>query len=513
MKKQNEDGYTLIVVLMVLLVFSVLTASILGLTVRHHTSGLQESNDKSAFYIAEAGLNYAVKDIEKIAKEELVKFAPTEKLSVAEQKERYLYAVKNAVKDNPVYPYKFNAQNNSKPIVAITILKNEEKNKLKVISTGKISSKTRKLTQYVTLKYAYLNEGEKPGKDEELPPIKNPDLKYPDNTAVFVNNKISLTGGASIHGNIGTNLEQSNSITFSGGSKLTGSIYVPAGFENKALNKEHYLDIGYPLGLPGKVNFNLPEFPSYPSLVKMNDLEIGPNEYNRKKVIMNGSLFIDNWITDNYTLRLDKNYSFNQFIVDQDNDLNIDMGNEDRILVVDDLKIINGKINFVGKGNLTIMVKKTITMGSGSVINTSKDTKRLKIYLDNDKITPNNLEVTGAQKIYGSLFAKNTNITITGGGGFQGNIITGGKKVVISGGGSALSTLLLAPNADVTLNGGGKVNGVILGKSLTMDGGTAVNFGEFDINPDEFFPPPEKEQPVYKPIFSEVIKIDKVIEE
>lgn len=499
LNKHNEDGYTLLVVLMVLLVFSVLTLSLLGVTVNHRSTGIQESNDKSAFYIAEAGLNYAVKDIEKIAKEELVKFAPTEKFSVAEQKERYLYAVKNAVKDNPVYPYKFNSQNNSKPTVAITTLKNEDKNKLKIISTGKVGSKTRKLTQYVTLKYAYLNEGEEPGKDEELPPVKNPDLKYSENTAVFVNNKISLTGGASIHGNIGTNLEQSNSITFSGGSKLTGSIYVPVGFENKALNKEHYLDIGYPLGLPGKVNFNIPEFPEFPSLNVMNNDTLY-RDGNKKEVIKDGSLFIDNYISNGYILKLDKDSRLNDINITQNNKLTINVGDADRVLVVDNLNVPNGDIQITGKGNLTIMVKKTITMGSGSVINTSKDTKRLKIYLDNDKITPTNLELAGAQKIYGSLFAKNTNITITGGGGFQGNIITGGKKVVISGGGSALSTLLLAPNADVTLNGGGKVNGVILGKSLTMDGGTEVNFGKFDINPDEFFPPLEKEQPVYKPI-------------
>lgn len=512
MRKQSENGYSLLIVLMVLLVLSVLTLSILGLTIKHHTFSKQEVNDRSAFYIAEAGLNYTIKDIERISKIELLNYAPSDKISIENQKKKYLEAVKKAVSNVPAYPYRFEKHGNSTPSVDIQTNKNEFPDKIKVTSVGKIGTKERTLTQYVTIKYAYLNEGgESGGEGETHPPVIPPIFNYPEKTAVFVNGNIDLSGGAEISGNVGTNKAASHTITLSGGINIRGTIYVPVGYENKAIDKPSSMNIGKPLGLADNVKFDLPDFPVYPVLPFMNNKVIY-KDGNQKEVIKGGSLYIDNYISDGFRLELDKDYQFNEIRVEQNNNLEINVGNQDKTLVVNHLNVLNGNIKIIGTGNLTIMVKSKTSMGSGSVVNTSKDTKRLKIFLDNKSSIPNELSLSGAQKIYGSLYAKNTNVHITGGGGFQGNILTGGKKVEISGGGSALYTLINAPYADVVLTGGGSVKGTILGKSLTMSGGAKVEYGEFDIDPGEFYPPVDPQFPVYKPVVSDVIKVDKIIE-
>ncbi len=71
-------------------------------------------------------------------------------------------------------------------------------------------------------------------------------------------------------------------------------------------------------------------------------------------------------------------------------------------------------------------------MGSGSVINTGGNVDKLKIYLKGSGVpsSPKSVSLSGAQKIYGSLFAEDANISFSGGSGFQGDIITGGKKYI-----------------------------------------------------------------------------------
>lgn len=511
MKKEFESGYTLLIVLMVLLVLSVLTLSLLGSTIKHHTLSKQEVNDKSAFYIAEAGLNYTVKEIERIAKIKLLNYAPTEKISEEVQKGKYLEAVKDAVGDSTAYPFGFEKHGTSTPTVSLQTKYSEFPNKIMVTSTGQIGKKKRTLTQYVTIKYAYINnEGESGGEGEPLPPVKPPLFNYPEKTAVFVKDNIKLDGGPSIFGNIGTNKEQNKTISLSGGPKIKGSIYVPVGFENISLDKPDWMYIDKPLGLANKVTFILPEFPEYPTLPIMKN-QIFYKGTNQREVIKDGSIYIDNF-TDGYRLVLDQDYQFDAIKLVENKSMEIDVGDKDRIIVVNHLNVENGVIRISGTGNLTLMVKSSISMGSGSKVNSTGNTKRLRIFLDNKSKIPNVLNLSGSQKIYGSLYAKNTNIQISAGGGFQGNILTGGNKVEINGGGSALYTMINAPDADVVLANSGTVRGTVLGKSLTMSGSAIVEYGEFDIDPGEFYPPKDPQFPDYKPVVSDVIKVDKIIE-
>src|SRR5690625_3304398 len=63
MKQANESGYTLISVLLVFLLFTILGVSLTSMSLSSVTASKTEQNHQSAFYIAEAGLNYKYHNI------------------------------------------------------------------------------------------------------------------------------------------------------------------------------------------------------------------------------------------------------------------------------------------------------------------------------------------------------------------------------------------------------------------------------------------------------------------
>ncbi|RFB17693.1 hypothetical protein DZB84_07520 [Bacillus sp. HNG] len=128
-------------------------------------------------------------------------------------------------------------------------------------------------------------------------------------------------------------------------------------------------------------------------------------------------------------------------------------------------------------------------MGAGSVINTTNEiennkvNEETKLELIKGQINKldifykgTSLDMSGNQRIYGSLYAQNANITMTGGSGFQGHIITGGGKIDISGGANAVTQVFYAPNSNVNITGGGTIKGNIISKTLTISGGGSVTY-------------------------------------
>ena len=227
-----------------------------------------------------------------------------------------------------------------------------------------------------------------------------------------------------------------------------------------------------------RYNFQLPSFPVYPVYSTY------PNKsWNNYDVVYNGDVRIDSWQANNYTLNLTDHASFDDIKITSNMTLYIDVGSTNKSIVVNNLNIENGHIKLKGTGKLTIYVRGNITMGAGSTINETGKIDKIMVYIDQSKnpAKPKEIKLAGAQKIYGSLFAKDANIDIDGGGGFQGHIFTGGSTVSISGGGSGNPSYIYAPNADIKLSGGGTVKGTIVGKTLDASGGTSVTYQYIDL--------------------------------
>lgn len=467
----------LVVVLMVLVVISVMGLSLMGLAASNIKMSTGERNNQSAYYIAESGITYMLNNItSKItgvynnSKKEDTFFSNAESLFAS-------------LSSQPPYQ-NFDDHFGKKPEVKVTIEKiaNGNSNSLllrdyKIISVGTIDNRSRTVEKQFQLAW--------------IPKTK---ISLP-NTALFVDDSINLSGSASISGGIGTNSSAAGSITLTGGANISGDIYVGPNPADNVINK----DLNNKVIIMNTIkNFELPEFPMFPSYAPPPNEKVYSNE-SSYDVIYDGSLRVDSWIANNYTLNMQRDLSFTNITLNSNNTLYINVGSVDRNIVVDNLNVQNGTIKLIGSGKLTIYIKNTISMGSGSVINTTDEIENYKgnevskLQLIENQVKKLNifykgasLSLSGGQKIYGSLYAQNADISLSGGSGFQGHILTGGEKVTISGGANAYSQIFYAPNADVIVSGGGEIKGSIVSKTYTASGGSSLIFEKVD---NEDLPP------------------------
>lgn len=490
-RMQNEKGFTLVVVLMVLVVLSVLTTAIIGVAANNSSLTRGERDDQSTFYIAEAGLNKRLAEIEEFVSGHASIFS-TEK----ESPDVIFLGEINARIDKEEKVYKFKEAFGNTPAATTTVEEGGQLGLYNIISVGEIGNKTRTLKREISINFTP-DIGSEPGENEDG---ENPGgstgggsvIDVPDGTAVFVNGNISMSGSATINGNIGTNKSGNNSLEFEGNPSINGSIYVPKGSENGAIKKpDEMKHIPSASGLEKPGVMKLPEFPVYPEYEVPTDITL-KRDGNDKKVIKDGGLFIDNYISNNYVLDLEKNISLTNITLKSNYNLTINVGDSDKVIVVEHLDVESGHIKIIGTGKLIFLVKDKITMNGGSTINNGGSIDQLGIFLQEstDSQKPKIVNFGGSQKIFGSLYAQDADITLGNGAGFQGNIYTGGKNVILDGGVWTNSNLILAPNAHVKVLAGAKVTGAIYGDSFTASGGSSVTFGKPVVEPNPNLPDP-----------------------
>lgn len=457
----NEKGYTLVIVLMVLIVMSVLGVALMSVTATTMKQSSNERTDQSVYYIAEAGLvqkreelNDRVNDAFITTKNQYATLSNKDKLKFKFKDYFYQEAERNIASSTVNQFSNYEEHFGEKPKSTITLTKDEDdSNKYNIKSLGEIGGKKRVVTQVYIVSLIV----------ETTPTPETYTPKY----AVHVNNKISLSGSANIYGaDIAT--ESSN----------PGSIDIPSHYDHKPK-----ADLSTP------IDIELPSFPEddyknlellgYPKneIVKIDNSE-------QANVIHDGDLLINHNLTDKYTLNMTDNMKFKNIILSSNYSLTINVGNTDKAILIDHLNIENGHINIVGSGKLSIYVKDKITTNSSSSVNNNGDISQLKVYYNGNNV----INMSGDQKIFGSLYAKNANIKFRGSGGFQGDIYSGGSKVELDGDSSAITRVFFTPNADVTLSGSGKITGAVIAKSFTASGGSFVQFASSNPIPIETIP-------------------------
>ncbi|WP_026676462.1 DUF7305 domain-containing protein [Fictibacillus gelatini] len=461
--RKNEQGIALVTVLLVLTVISLLGLTIMGFALNNVKLSSSERTYQSAYYIAESGITYTM---DKITKNIIDIYNNSNNESDFFSK---IESMISTINKEP--PYKsFENSFGYAPEAKISIEKVDYSSvtfqDYKIISTGTINNRSRTVEKQIQVNWVPKNN-----------------ITIPD-TAVFVKEIISLSGGAKILGGAGTNSSIDGSIALDGGAGISDKIYVGPQSGNSVINKPKWMTLNNEIvKLQTVKTFDMPPFPAFPSN------PIPPNEKIQKDgstyyVINNGALRIDDYKADNYTLNLTKDLQFTEIYISSNYTLNINLGNNNRNIVVNSLNIPNGKINIIGTGKLTIYVNTNITMGAGSKINAinSNNSNSIKAQIKTLDIyyKGSHLNLAGDQKIYGSLYALNADISMSGGSGFQGYIITGGKMIDISGGANAITQLFYAPNADVNMSGGGNIKGSIICKTYTGSGGSTITLDNFD---------------------------------
>ncbi|MBO1004017.1 DUF7305 domain-containing protein [Pseudogracilibacillus auburnensis] len=440
---KNERGSSLVLVLLVIVMFTILGVSLMGLGLNNVKMSASERNDQATYYIAEAGIVEAMSEIE--AKVEQIK-AKTEGEFFAEVEKIFA----------DIKPPTFEKSLGSQPEAVVSIKKGTDKGDYSLVSEGIIDSKKRILEKGIKVEWkGVIGGGETGG-----PP------NFPENLVALIKRNINLSGSGTINGDVATpSSKEDNLIKQTPEAKINGKITYDA--------KDY--------------SFELPPFPEFPMYPTPANKEIINSSGNRYTVINNGRLLIDNYVSNKYLLEMSDNLSFKEIKLASNYTLTIDTGDSDKQIVVDQLNNYQGHINIVGNGKLTVYIKESISLGGSSTINKGKSFNQLNIYLQGAR-NPQTITFSGDQKIFGSVYAENANINFSGSGGFQGHILTGGKKVKIDGGSSGNPAYIFAPNADFTFTGSGLVKGTIVGNSLYADGGTSISYEKINTSNLPFFP-------------------------
>lgn len=490
---KSQNGFTLIGVMVVLTILSVLGLSLATLALGSVKVSSGEREEQSAYYIAEAGLTYEMAHIEEIV-EDL--YDPKD-----DEAAFFNRITTNILMQTPKpSSIKFEDTFGETPEAKIEIMELNENNPrdYEITATGSIGSKQRTVSRKFSITWS------------------SEPYEYVPEYALLVNEKITLENGT-ITGNIATRKDGANSVMITGNPTIEGDIIVPKGSAHHALSKPDWKEVGQPIGkdigdIPGP-----PPFPDINALSfkKLPDQKVIKNKSEQAYVIKDNKLLINNHLTNGYTLNMDnmekdENLRFDEILLTSDYELNINVGSEDKGIIVNHLNIENGHINIVGSGNLNIYIENKFTIGSGSKINDNKGPEKLSLFLKKTK-EPQTLIIGGSQKIVASLYAENANVNLGAGGGFKGNIFTGGQSFKVSGGSWSNTPFIYAPNAEFIMSGRAELKGAVIANSFKITGGAKLkyNFDEEDGGNKIYIDPDSDELSFDRPDRHGKVSIDK----
>ena len=454
---RNQEGSVFIVTLMILAVLSILGSAVLSTTFSNNKMAIYDSEFQSVYYVAEAGVRHVGSNITDSIEDIYME---------SESKDDYFRRIEDYIIDSiaSFNTDDFSEVRGSKPDVEILLQDVESTDDSRIytlISTGDIDGISRQVVQKIEVKYSKSNE-------------------ILADMAVFADGEINLSGSGKIIGDVGTNLTSANAISIEGGGggngvRIQGDCYFPEGASEEAISVADWITKPNMKTTP-KRNYQLPDFPEFPSFSKLDPLPIEKYGNTYYLIDNQGNITVEEW-GDGYVLELNQNAYIPKINVNSDTDLTIKV-NRDIELVVDDISI-SGSIDIIGSGKVKLYVKNTINLGNGTLNKKSQgETENQAIeqltifYEGTDALT-----VASDLKVYASVYAKTAKVTLTAGSGYMGHIFTGSTEPLeISGDADAISRIIYAPFAPVLCTASGKVEGSIICKSIDVSGDGEIKF-------------------------------------
>ncbi|WP_397539479.1 PilX N-terminal domain-containing pilus assembly protein [Rummeliibacillus pycnus] len=408
MPANNENGYTLIIVIMALVVISVLGLGLMGTTASTLKQSDSERTDQSAFYIAESGvvqkreeLNKVVENAYHFTKDNFV----TDKNKSFEEnlnnfKNIFFANVNTEInrrKNSKYVNYEQQLNSDQKPYADVTVVESKvTSNSYEIISTGWIKQKHRTVAQMFTINF----------KDPDPP--NNSISEY----AVHVKNGITVKGSANIYPKPISVATESTPSAVNIQDKFSDQVNAKT---NQPFPKEPLSTL--------KNNFN-----SFSNLPMSDNSTYKCTNNTINKICLNTA-----------------NIKLNS--LNNDGNLIIDTGDDsDKQIFLNQLDN-KGNIIINGAKKLTIYVKSLINIGTIKYNNNTNS--NLSIYYNGNESNPDNLKLTGNEKIYGKFYAPNTNINLRGNGSVFGSIIANSFDAR---GNSSVSFTLENQNINVIIN-------------------------------------------------------------
>ncbi|WP_107838194.1 pilus assembly PilX N-terminal domain-containing protein [Metasolibacillus meyeri] len=494
----NEKGYTLIIVVLVIALISILGLGLMTLTANTLNTTKHERDDQSLFYIAEAGINIEKSNIEQIVYESYVNTMRLhEDMSVEDRsefnfEEYYKGEVFKYLSLNAPYAYSnFEKQFNKQPEACISLISFEEPNKINIESMGYLidsdnnntvncSDKENIPSQYRVVQHTVsFNTDLKFLIDLENQNDNGIEIEGLPQLTVLTKGDITLSGSSNIHGSVAT----SGIVKLSGVSQIKNNIGASAERIDVPIGTgdNYYNTINNRL-----VSVDLPELPALPPFPSnvFNTLESAnaPNGFP-----MTGNNYEAGWNPprNRTSLVLTENAKVQNFIVPGGfPTIDINIGSNTVNLLIENLSLGQStNLNIIGSGTLNIYVKNSLNLG-GAISNQSNHAGKVNIYYAGTTEP----QFSGSQQtVHGSLYVEKSNLTLDGSKTIAGHIMSGGNRISLLGGGPPSGHYILAPNADVIANN--NYTGVILAKTFTGTGNAQINYGVGNIRPPFETPP------------------------
>lgn len=446
----NEKGYTLLLTLVVFVILSTLGLSIIFKSQNTLKTSMNERLDQSVYYIAEAGLIERSKLLQSQIKEAYDEAVAEFKNKINENpsnyqtidfKQIFKNQLDNKVDKNKTIVTDFEKQFSHAPTAEVTVNENQQGDEItyKVVSTGTINNKSRKVSQdlIVNLNSVTIRNG------------GNNDIGNAGEFAIYVSGNITF-GYYNMKDNIKGKLASSSVKQVDVKGWYPEPIYIThdeTSFD-QIVDEIFKEELAFDETKFENVNYS----PNSSPLIKNNNIITDWNEHHNK------------------VLPLTDHLKINKFTMFNNLTFNIDVGNTDKILYVDELTF-NGTLNILGEGSLTIFVKNKLIFNYSN-ININGDPSKLNIYYAGS----NPISIGNGSSFKGNIFIKNANLTISNGAGYSGSFYSGGSgSVTINGGTVGKDVTFIMPNYDFTVTGGANIVGSILGKNILFDGGAKVD--------------------------------------
>ena len=473
---KQENGYSLLLVILTIAFISVLGITLLTLTANSLKMSANERDDQSVFYIAEGGLNSTKSKVEQLVKitydENRIKFnkLPLYKRKPEKFKSDFIDLFESGLenifeKNQSTYTdtVTFDEQFNEKPIADVEILQeNTEPLQYKIISVGTIGKKTRTVAQTITID---LGSGTGSG--------------FSNTAAIHAIKNIDL-GGGKLNGDVVS--DSGKIIITQESAKITGKI----GTTPDKFSKPSWLNVTNEI--IGNVAFPKDVLPPFPDIEftslstrpYTNSIQVTIDGKQTQLSLENHSIKIDggeNGHINGYqnfsgTLPLTQDMYLKTLTVSSDRKLTIDVGNSDKNLYIDNFDFSQGHLNITGSGRLTLYIKDTFNLKGDSSMNNTGDIGQLSVYYAGTSL----MDFTGDTKTKASIYAKSADININGSGSIQGNLYAGGLDIAVEGGSYNHNLYIYAPDAKVTMGGSGEVIGGIMAYTVNTSGGSTVSY-------------------------------------
>lgn len=218
----NKSGFTMIVAVLALMLITILGFAITGITMSHLKMTKVDSRSQSAYYIAEAGINYMVDKINSEVKAE-DSFETSEEF-FAWLEEQYLGSSFVIGEEGGINNVAFERNKGNQPIATIVISEtetNDDAKDYKIVSKGKIGNSTRTVSLIISV--GWEGGGEKEFDMEEI------FVFSPEATIAFKGGAINGQGNTIIiDGLQGSNFNQGAKINVTN-IYSNGSIFIDSG--------------------------------------------------------------------------------------------------------------------------------------------------------------------------------------------------------------------------------------------------------------------------------------------